>query len=66
MTVRVRLVARRNGPYILFVNGKPRAVLCRCGASKRKPYCDGSHARIGFQADEAVIWEHNENQAEAG
>ena len=45
-----------NGPYAvrgdLRVAGVEarRATLCRCGASKNKPYCDGSHVAAGFQA----------------
>ena len=53
-TVRVR----ENGPLAieaeLRINGQaqtiPRATLCRCGASKRKPFCDGSHVSAGFVA----------------
>jgi CDGSH-type Zn-finger protein/uncharacterized Fe-S cluster protein YjdI len=48
---------RENGPLAfhakLTVAGRDegfRAALCRCGASKRKPFCDGSHAAAGFVA----------------
>lgn len=48
---------RENGPIALradlYVNGAvagTRATLCRCGASKNKPFCDGSHAAAGFAA----------------
>jgi CDGSH-type Zn-finger protein/uncharacterized Fe-S cluster protein YjdI len=48
---------REAGPYAfraqLQIDGVPagfRATLCRCGASKHKPYCDGSHHAAGFDA----------------
>jgi CDGSH-type Zn-finger protein/ferredoxin len=54
-----------NGPYIVrnlrkLTNSKgetlatrPIVALCRCGGSKIKPYCDGTHAAIGFDSSKA-------------
>lgn len=36
-------------PYDLA--GRKSISLCRCGASEDKPFCDGSHRRIGFESE---------------
>jgi CDGSH-type Zn-finger protein len=62
----VTIQARENGPYLItgdvevvdasgrrFVQPQGKVIaLCRCGHSGNKPYCDGSHKRFGFQADD--------------
>jgi CDGSH-type Zn-finger protein len=34
---------------IFGLAGRKVITLCRCGQSQNKPFCDGSHARTGFQ-----------------
>ncbi len=58
---------RENGPLVIhgsfrlvdhlgneftLPTGKDSVALCRCGQSKDKPFCDGSHRQCGFQAEE--------------
>ncbi|MGH3170733.1 MAG: CDGSH iron-sulfur domain-containing protein [Trebonia sp.] len=54
-----------NGPYLVTkaesmqdrlgcpMATSPQMALCRCGGSERKPYCDGTHARIGFSGEKS-------------
>jgi CDGSH-type Zn-finger protein/uncharacterized Fe-S cluster protein YjdI len=53
----------RNGPLLVTGNVEvvtgtghtvtrtQKAAFCRCGASEKKPFCDGSHLRIGFKSE---------------
>jgi CDGSH-type Zn-finger protein len=64
----VTIKVRQNGPYlvegddvtVVDWNGqsypveKRPFVICRCGASGRKPFCDGTHRTVNFQASEAA------------
>jgi CDGSH-type Zn-finger protein len=49
----VELLDADGRPYDL--TGKPSFALCRCGGSVNKPFCDGTHSRIGFQGAEAAV-----------
>ncbi|SFR35617.1 CDGSH iron-sulfur domain-containing protein [Halogeometricum limi] len=57
------VTARPNGPFHLEgpfelargdgrISNHDEAVLCRCGGSENKPFCDGAHAEIGFSSDD--------------
>ena len=63
MSDKVKIQVKKNGSVrvtgtIDFVDAEGNVIetktdfsLCRCGASKEKPFCDGSHRDAGFVAD---------------
>src|ERR1041385_1987464 len=66
-----RIKVRQNGPYLVegddvtvvdwngnsYQIAKRPFALCRCGGSTTKPFCDGTHSRIGFAAAETAVAE---------
>ena len=50
----VRVIDADGNSYDLGEHGEAIA-LCRCGGSTTKPFCDGTHSRIGFEAAERAV-----------
>jgi CDGSH-type Zn-finger protein len=61
-----KITVRANGPYrvegedikiydekgqVYGLAGRTVVSLCRCGQSQNKPFCDGTHSKIGFVAE---------------
>jgi CDGSH-type Zn-finger protein len=66
----VEIKVRHNGPYkvrgpirLIDADGNEfdladqgeTVALCRCGGSTTKPFCDGTHSKIGFEAAERAV-----------
>jgi CDGSH-type Zn-finger protein len=65
----VKITVRPNGPYLVegpisLVDGAGNSIetgeqkilaFCRCGGSTNKPFCDGTHSKIGFAAAERAV-----------
>jgi CDGSH-type Zn-finger protein len=62
-------IAALDGPYLVmdpvvvdaegneFRSEYETIALCRCGVSTTKPFCDGTHSKVGFRAAERAVRE---------
>ena len=71
MEERTTISTYENGPFLVtggafrvvdagggeFAVEKETIALCRCGASTKKPFCDGTHSKVGFRAAERAVEE---------
>lgn len=68
----VTIKVRDNGPLVVDgeftlvdAAGNPipivKKALCRCGGSTTKPFCDGTHSKIGFQGAMAAVESSGDN-----
>ena len=52
-SILVEGVVQLFGPDMQVIPSKEKFSLCRCGQSKSKPFCDGSHKSCGFDSSPA-------------
>jgi CDGSH-type Zn-finger protein len=70
VTERTQIIALDSGPYLVkgpgvlldaddneFRAERSTVALCRCGGSTNKPFCDGTHKKVGFRATERAVRE---------
>ena len=68
----VTITPLENGPYLVrgpvvvrdadsneYRIERETIALCRCGGSTNKPFCDGTHSKIGFAAAERAVREES-------
>jgi CDGSH-type Zn-finger protein len=68
MAEQTKITALDNGPYLVkgpvllldaegneFRAERAAVALCRCGGSATKPFCDGTHSKIGFRAAQRAV-----------
>lgn len=58
----ITVTVNDNGPYVIrgdiqlldgdgnVLETKAATALCRCGESNNKPFCDGTHNKVGFES----------------
>jgi CDGSH-type Zn-finger protein len=71
----VTITPLENGPYLVrgsvvvrdadgneYRIERETIALCRCGGSTNKPFCDGTHSKIGFAAAERAVQEESPSE----